>query len=136
MYPTISHLIEDLFGIYIPLPIQTFGFWVAIAFISAAYVIRLELERKEKKGLISSVKIKQIIGKKLSNWEITISALTGFILGYKILEGILFYDDLVADPQSFILSSRGNVFGGLIFAYLSYAKIRGLHIREGSLCEI
>ena len=120
MYPTISHLIEDLFGIYIPLPIQTFGFWVAIAFISAAYVIRLELERKEKKGLICSVKIKQIIGKKLSNWEITISALTGFILGYKILEGILFYDDLVADPQSFILSSRGNVFGGLIFAYLSY----------------
>ena len=54
MYPTISHLIEDIFGVYIPLPIQTFGLWVAVAFICAAYVIKLELERKEKSGLISS----------------------------------------------------------------------------------
>ena len=120
MYPTISHLIEDLFGIYIPLPIQTFGFWVAIAFMAAAYVIKLELERKEKTGLISSTKINQIVGNKLSYTEIIISLLSGFILGYKILEGVLFYDDLVRDPQSFILSTRGNLFGGLIFAYLSY----------------
>ena len=120
MYPTISHLIEDLFGIYIPLPIQTFGFWVAIAFMAAAYVIKLELERKEKIGLISSTKINQIVGNKLSYTEIIISILSGFILGYKILEGVLFYDDLVRDPQSFILSTRGNLFGGLIFAYLSY----------------
>ena len=120
MYPTISHLIEDLFGIYIPLPIQTFGFWVAIAFMAAAYVIKLELERKEKIGLISSTKINQIVGNKLSYIEIIISILSGFILGYKILEGVLFYDDLVRDPQSFILSTRGNLFGGLIFAYLSY----------------
>jgi len=120
MYPTISHLIEDLFGIYIPLPIQTFGFWVAIAFMAAAYVIKLELERKEKIGLISSTKINQIVGNKLSYKEIIISIISGFILGYKILEGVLFYDDLVRDPQSFILSTRGNLFGGLIFAYLSY----------------
>ena len=120
MYPTISHLIEDLIGIYIPLPIQTFGFWVAIAFMAAAYVIKLELERKEKIGLISSTKINQIVGNKLSYTEIIISLLSGFILGYKILEGVLFYDDLVRDPQSFILSTRGNLFGGLIFAYLSY----------------
>ena len=120
MYPTISHLIEDIFGVYIPLPIQTFGFWVAMAFIAAAYVIKLELERKEKQGLISSLKVDKIIGKKLSTSEIIISLITGFFIGFKIVEAVLFYDDLVADPQSFILSARGNLFGGLVFAFLSY----------------
>ena len=33
MYPTISYLLEDLLGINIPLPIQTFGFFVALSFI-------------------------------------------------------------------------------------------------------
>ena len=60
MYPTISHLIEDLFGVYIPLPIQTFGFWVAIAFLAASYIIKIELQRKEKEGKISIIKIKDL----------------------------------------------------------------------------
>ena len=76
MYPTISYLIEDVFGVYIPLPIQTFGLWVAIAFIAAAYVIRIELERKEKEKKISIIKVKEIVGKKLSNIDIGISLLT------------------------------------------------------------
>ena len=103
MYPTISHLIEDIFGVYIPLPIQTFGLWVAVAFICAAYVIKLELERKEKSGLISSTVINKIIGRKLTTFEIITSLISGFIIGFKLIEGVLFYDDLVRDPQSFIL---------------------------------
>ena len=39
MYPTISHLLFDLFGVKIPLPIQTFGFWVAISFVVAAWLL-------------------------------------------------------------------------------------------------
>ena len=61
MYPTISHLIYDLFGLKIPLPIQTFGFWVAMAFLSAAWTLTLELKRKEKEGLIFTKKIKERI---------------------------------------------------------------------------
>ena len=63
MYPTISHLIYDLFGINIPLPIQTFGFFVALAFLAAAYTLSLELKRKESQGFLFSVKVKEIIGK-------------------------------------------------------------------------
>lgn len=119
MYPTISHLIEDLFGIYIPLPIQTFGFWVAIAFLAASYIIKIELQRKEKEGKISIIKIKKIVGLKLNSIDIGIALFSGFLIGFKLIEAILNYDDLVADPQSFILSLRGNLFGGFLFAILS-----------------
>ena len=120
MYPTISHLIEDLFGIYIPLPIQTFGFWVAIAFLAAAYIIQIELKRKEEEGKLSVYIKEKIVGKKLSLIEIVISIATGFLIGFKLVEGVLNYADLVDNPQAFVLSSRGNFFGGLIFAFLSY----------------
>lgn len=119
MYPTISHLIEDLFGIYIPLPIQTFGFWVAIAFLAASYIIKIELQRKEKEGKISIIKIKKIVGLKLNSLDIGIALFSGFLIGFKLLEAIFNYEDLVADPQSFILSLRGNLFGGMLFAILS-----------------
>ena len=119
MYPTISHLIEDLFGVYIPLPIQTFGFWVAIAFLAASYVIKIELQRKEKEGKISIIKIKKIVGLKLKSIDIGIALFSGFLIGFKLIEAILNYEDLVADPQSFILSIRGNLFGGILFAILS-----------------
>jgi len=119
MYPTISHLLFDLFGINIPLPIQTFGFWVAIAFLSAYYIISIELKRKEKEGHLSTTTIKEIIGKKLSIYEISSSLITGFLLGFKLIEAVFHYSDLVANPQDFILSARGNLMGGIFIAALS-----------------
>ena len=120
MYPTISHLIYDLFGVNIPLPIQTFGFWVAISFLAAAWVITLELKRKESEGFLSAVKVKEIIGKKLSAQEIISSVLVGFGIGFKGVEAIFHYSDLVANPQDFILSTRGNLLGGLLIAGIAF----------------
>ena len=95
MYPNISYLIEDLTGLYIPLPIQTFGFCVALAFLFGSYFISLELKRKEKLGLIGSTKVDKIIGQKISNQQILISLLIGFLIGYKLLDAIIHYSDFV-----------------------------------------
>ena len=119
MYPTISHLLFDLFGINIPLPIQTFGFWVAIAFLAASYVITKELKRKEKEGYLSVSIIKETIGKSLSIYEILSSLITGFFIGFKLIEAIFHYSDLVLNPQDFILSSRGSLIGGIFIAITS-----------------
>jgi phosphatidylglycerol:prolipoprotein diacylglycerol transferase len=119
MYPTISHLLFDLFGINIPLPIQTFGFWVAIAFLAASYTITKELKRKEKEGHLSATKVKETIGKPLSITEILSSLITGFFIGFKFIEAIFHYTDLVANPQDFILSARGNFMGGVLIAAIS-----------------
>ena len=119
MYPTISHLLFDLFGIDIPLPIQTFGFWVAISFLIGYYVIISELKRKEKSGLLTIIKKIKTIGKPLSYYEILNSIITGFFIGFKFIEAIFNYSDLVINPQDFILSMRGNVWGGILFACIS-----------------
>ena len=120
MYPTISHLLFDLFGINIPLPIQTFGFWVAIAFIFASWIISNELKRKEKEGFLSSTKVNEIIGESLTPSEIISSLLTGFFIGFKFIEALFHYTDLVNNPQDFILSTRGNLLGGLLIAAISF----------------
>ena len=54
MYPTIYDAIKDLFGFDIPfLQIaNTFGFFVAIAFLVANYGMSIELKRKEEEGIL------------------------------------------------------------------------------------
>ena len=119
MYPTISHLLFDLFGVNIPLPIQTFGFWVAVAFLAASYVITKELKRKEEEGFLNSSIVKITIGKSLNTYEILGSLISGFLIGFKLIEAIFHYADLVENPQDFILSTRGDFLGGIIVAGLS-----------------
>ena len=128
MYPNISYLLNDLFGINIPLPIQTFGFFVAIAFLLSSWTLSLELKRKEEEGLISATKRKKIIGKKISPQDLIIQVIVGFLVGYKLLYIGLNYSDFVNNPQSMILSSEGHFLGGLfgafINAYMKYREVK------------
>ena len=119
MYPTISHLIHDLFNIYIPLPIQTFGFFVAISFVVGGWIIFKEFKRKEEEGLLSTVTKKIKVGEGITNYEIFSSIIWGFLIGFKFIEAIFNYDSLVQNPQEFILSTQGNLIGGILIAAIS-----------------
>jgi phosphatidylglycerol:prolipoprotein diacylglycerol transferase len=52
MYPNLYYAFKDLFGLNIPFLrfINSFGFFVALAFLGAAWVLTVELKRKSREG--------------------------------------------------------------------------------------
>ncbi len=125
MYPTISDLLQDLFGINIPLPIQSFGFMMAISFMLAAYTLQSELVRKEKQGILHSFWVNVVKGAPATRADILGSLLTGFFVGYKVLYAAMNYSEFVVDTQGVLLSAKGNLIGGLfVGAIMLYMRYR------------
>lgn len=123
MYPTISEFLKSI-GIDLPLPVQTFGFFVAMAFLAAAYTLRIELRRKAAQGKIPEQIKKVIIGRPAQPGEYFVSAISGFIIGFKLFYLVFNYMQFVDDPQGSLLSLEGNFLGGLalmgLFVYLKF----------------
>lgn len=117
MYPNLYYVFKDWFGVeWNGLKIlNTFGLLVAIAFIVAAIVISSELKRKEKQGLLSPREEIITVGKPASLSELLINALIGFVFGFKVL-GLLLNRPEDVNPQSYIFSSLGSIWGGLVLA--------------------
>lgn len=120
MYPNLYSFFVDVFG---GAPawtkyLNSFGFFVAIAFIVAAIVLTKGLQLKEKKGLLFPKEEKRVFGEPAKLSELLLNGLLGFLMGYKILGAFLQADDNAVDPQSFIFSSQGNWAAGILLALL------------------
>mgnify|MGYP000322705415 CR=1 FL=1 len=114
MYPTLSDFLRDVFGINIPLPIQSYGFMVAVAFIVATVIYAKEYKRKEKQGLLIPFYVTEKTGTPASVSQLVWTFVIMFIVGFKGIEAVFNYSEFVDNPQDMILSSRGNFLGGLI----------------------
>lgn len=123
MYPNLYYACKDLFGVewtWLKL-VNSFGFFVALSFIVSAWILTLELKRKQQQGLFIHTEETITIGAPASLSDLLLNFVLGFIFGYKII-GAFTIADALNDPQSFILSTKGNfaigllvglVFGGL-----------------------
>jgi phosphatidylglycerol---prolipoprotein diacylglyceryl transferase len=122
MYPNIYYVLKDWFGVdwQIFKIAATFGVFVAIAFIVAAWVLTIELKRKQKQGLLTYTEKEITIGEPASIPDLITNFLIGFLFGYKILS-ILFLKNGIADPQDYIFSSNGNLWTGLALGIVAAA---------------
>ncbi|HOY31154.1 MAG TPA: prolipoprotein diacylglyceryl transferase [Bacteroidales bacterium] len=116
MFPQLSDLINYFFGTHINIPVQSYGTMVALAFISGIYVIKAELKRKEKEGLLDVIIQKELKGAKAGAFELILMALIGFIIGYKFIGIIIDYKEFADNSQDYIFSLKGNIIGGIVLA--------------------
>jgi len=107
MYPSLYYAVKDLIGLDLPFlkMIQSFGFFVAIAFLLAAYVWALELKRKEQLGLLGFTTNKVLKGQAATRAELITSGVIGFFIGYKLLFIALNFSAFTENTQAFILST-------------------------------
>lgn len=125
MYPNLYFLFKSWFGVdwaWARL-VNMFGFFVAIAFIGAAFVLSRELKRKEAAGLLSPTEETIVVGRPASITELVINFLIGFLFGYKIIGFFVLGSVAYDDPQAYIISTQGNLIGGILLgAALAFVK--------------
>lgn len=127
MYPNLYYFLKDALGIEpwgFTQYINSFGFFVALSFLLAAFLLSKELQRKEGEGLLSGSIEKTLVGAPASWGELAGNFIFGFIVGYKLLGVFLQNEDI--HPQEYIFSSKGSFLGGILLAVL----FTGLKYRE------
>jgi len=108
MFPKLSDLINYLFGSNINLPVQTYGFFLALGFVCGGFILRAELRRKEKEGLLHARIVSTQPNKPASWLEFTGGLLFSTLIGWKFFGIILDYHIFAIDPQKYILSTKGS----------------------------
>jgi phosphatidylglycerol---prolipoprotein diacylglyceryl transferase len=116
MYPNLYYAFKDIFGVewnWLRI-FNSFGFFVALAFIAAAVVLTKELRRKEQEGLLVYTEETIMVGKAATIGELLLNFVLGFILGYKIIGLFTAGGDAMQDPPAFFFSAQGNMPAGLV----------------------
>lgn len=126
MYPNLYYVFKDFFGVewkFLSI-VNSFGFFVAIAFILSAMVLAKELKRKSSEGLLLPTEMTITVGQPATMAEILMNAFFGFLFGYKILGLFLLSSTVTEDPQQYIFSGIGSWPGGiglaLLFGFLKW----------------
>ncbi len=126
MYPNLYYAFKDLFGVEWKFLrfVNSFGFFVAIAFIICAIVLANELRRKSKQGLFQPTEMQVMVGQPATLLDLGLNFLLGFLLGFKIVALFIMDSSATQDPQAFIFSSLGSwpagIGLGLLFAGLKW----------------
>lgn len=124
MYPNLHFALREWFGLDWQWAkiFNSFGLLMAVSFVAAAWVLLSEFKRKQKQGLFTPIKETVIVGEPAKPIELLVQFIVGFLIGYKILGGIV-DGGLLEDAPGYIASSKGNILTGLALgAFFTFLK--------------
>lgn len=119
MFPKLSDLVNYLFGSNINLPVQTYGFFLALAFTCGGIILRSELKRKENEGLLAARQVSTEPNKPASWPEFLGGLLFSTLIGWKFFGIIIDYPVFAANPQQYILSAKGSLVALIIIPIIT-----------------
>jgi phosphatidylglycerol---prolipoprotein diacylglyceryl transferase len=117
MFPKLNDLLFYFFGIRTDLPVQTYGLFLALAFLAGGMVLRSELRRKELEGLLPSrIRVRE----PEAGWVLIIGgALISALAGWKFFGIFSHYQLLIDNPRAYLFSLQGNVLAGILILSVS-----------------
>ena len=121
MYPDLSYLFHDLFGTAADTWLsifKTFGLLVALAVLTAAFLLKKELQRRAEIGQFQGVPAKIVSNAPLSMQDYVLNAIFGFIVGFKLVYIVQNLEAMQADPGGIVISGKGSWLGGIVGAGL------------------
>jgi len=137
MYPDLSYILQALIGTQPDNAfsiVKTFGLFLVIAILCAAFMLYKEMIRKENEGLLHPVDQKVTIGAMATPMELILNGILGLILFAKVFYIFQNFPDFKVDPASIILSAKGNwlmgILGAGIFAAMKFWDKKKLALPE------
>ena len=138
MYPNLYYAFLDLLGWDLPALklINSFGFLVAMAFLAAAGLLRLEMQRMTRLGVFRAQTETLEVGHGPRALDLIVQALMGFVLGWKVLYLVVHAGELFQSglPQAHLFSAEGNVAWGALGA-VALVGWRVWEVRKDQLPE-
>lgn len=128
MYPNLYYFFKDVFDISMPFlkVANTFGFFMALSFLAAAWLLVKEMRRKQAEGVFTYTEKTILVGKPPTIGDVLPSFFWGIIAGYKLF-GVLVVEHALDDPQAFLFSEKGSIplglLTGLVFAAWKWWEI-------------
>ena len=118
MYPDLSYFFHDLLGTEVDnwsSIFKTFGLFLVFTFMTAHYLVKRELQRKESEGILEPIEVKS---NQNPFTDAIINALMAFGFGFKIPFIYQNFEAFKADPAGAIFSSQGNWVTGILLGTL------------------
>lgn len=120
-YPYLSDVIKAWTGIDLPLPLATFGLFVALGALVAGALFRAELQRLYQAGKIGPARVR---GADVPPQDVVsdfmVVVMVAGVFGARLFHILEHTDQFAADPMGMIFTRSGlSIFGGLILGTLA-----------------